>query len=321
MSESIPLPRIRHTELHNTKKTYTILLEIVRHSRQMRDLRGIRFFYLGEGVSGKCFLAKQESRSLVIKLFSSPSLFMEETQINRYLLDNLSDYKERDHIGTWSGFGMLKKEYNRIMYAILPYLGLPTPRFIPFYQPHMRAKLVQSFQTICRQLARLHSLSVYHTDIRNHNIVIDEDGSAYLIDWGNAFIPKLNPKAYNKDGTISHLPNPVLCPESIKHKISCMTKKTMDYPILCRTNAFTYHDLEATDFYALTMVFVKICKACIQNEIHLRDAIGEFLQCIYENCNNNHEILRPFILEAIMEHFEAHQCMEFFKAWSVLNSN
>ncbi|EKX32200.1 hypothetical protein GUITHDRAFT_121622 [Guillardia theta CCMP2712] len=302
-------------------KTYTILLEVVRHSRQMRDLRGIRFFYLGEGVSGKCFLAKQEGHALVIKLFSSPTLFMEETQINRYLLDQLSDYRERDHIGTWSGFGMLKKEYNRIMYAILPYLGVPTPRFISFYQPHMREKLVESFQRICRQLARLHSLSVYHTDIRNHNIVINEDGSAYLIDWGNAFIPKLHPKAYNKDGTISHLPNPTLCPESIKLKISCMTKNTMDYPIVCRANAFTYHDLEATDFYALTMVFVKICKACIQNDIHLRDAIGGFLQCIYENCNNNQDILRPFILEAIMEHFDAHQCMEFFKAWSILNSN
>lgn len=296
-------------------------MEIMRHSRQMRDPKGIRFFYLGEGVSGRCFLARQGGGSLVIKLFTSPSLFMDETQINRYLLDTLSDYRDRDHICTWSGFGMLKKEYNRVMYAILPYHGIPTTRFTPLYQPHMATKLVDSFQAICRQLINLHTLSVYHTDIRNHNVVIDEDGSAYLIDWGNAFVPKLNPKAYNRDGTISHLPNPTLCPETIRHKISYMTKKTMDYPILCKQNAFTHHDLEATDLYALTMVYVRVCKACMQNAMQLRDAIGGFLQCMYDSYKGDHDIIRPFVLEALMENFEANQCMEFFKSWSLMNAH
>lgn len=320
-SSTFPEPSTDHTPITEDPTLYGILVRVLQHSgvaSPSAKPSDLSVHNIGSGVAGTCFLVRFRGQQNVIKLFQSRDCFQNEKECNQHLASIMKSGPGYNlHCCVWRACGTFTHEGNRVMYAILPYRGLSVSRIRDMRNMNDPAKVqrvVDSFESLASYLCMLHGMGVFHTDLKHDNVTMDEDGNVFLIDWGNAFITKLNDYCRNGDGTYNHLPCARLVPRTIMLKVCRLTASRYDYPITRHFNTFKIQDFAMCDIYGLISIFSDILSRMLPSpNQRIRDflhhVIAEtqppFLQtvrrCILKCAKEEIHIPKGVILEAVEE--------------------
>jgi serine/threonine-protein kinase len=80
-------------------------------------------------------------------------------------------------------------EYNGMPYYVMPYIdGVSIRDYTTMYGAFKPEQALAVVDGVCSALIYMHSHSVFHRDIKPHNILIARDGTAILTDFGIAAI-------------------------------------------------------------------------------------------------------------------------------------
>ena len=167
---------------------------------------------LGEGGMGKVFLAaradEQYQQFVAIKLMHA-GLWQSETMLQRFqgerqILANLN----HPNIGRLLDGGMTS---DGLPYLVMEYVsGRPIDEYCREKRPSIKAKL-ELFRKVCLAVEYAHKNLVVHRDIKPANVLVTEDGTPKLLDFGIAKL--LDPDAEGQMRPKTRLTERLMTPE------------------------------------------------------------------------------------------------------------